>query len=105
MGTKSEEGKGHRVQISVHALLRQSRRISVDDGGGSSGEKVLRLRPTALNRSWEFCARTKTEGKRALLRNSPEVPGTGGLRTSDLNTTEVAAPEHTCSAYTFIRSS
>ena len=77
----------------------------MDDGGGSSGEKVLRLRPTALNRSWEFCARTKTEGKRALLRNSPEVPGTGGLRTPDLNTTEVAAPEHTWSAYTYIRSS
>ena len=63
-------------------------------------EKVLRLRPTVLNRSWEFCARTKTEGKRALLQNSPEVPGTGGLRMPDLNTTEVAAPEHTWSAYT-----
>ena len=34
-----------------------SNHTGIDDGGGSSGEKVLRLRPTALNKSWDFCAR------------------------------------------------
>ena len=64
----------------------------MDVGGGSSGEKG----PTALNRSWEFCARTKTEGKRALLRALQKSLAQGAkLRTPDSQTTEVAAPEHT----------
>ena len=57
--------------------------MAVDNRGGSSGKKVLSLRLKVLNRSWGFCAHTKTERKRDLLWNSPKVPGTGGLRMPD----------------------